>query len=127
MQKKNRALAPHLKIYKPQISSVISIFHRISGSILAFSCICFLFLLCLNLSFSEFSLYYNEILIIQVYFYWLFSSLSRFLFIFICFHFCNGIRHLIWDLTIGLNSKNVSTTGLLVLTITAIIFFFILI
>jgi succinate dehydrogenase / fumarate reductase cytochrome b subunit len=30
-----RPLSPHLQIYRPQITSVLSIFHRISGVVLA--------------------------------------------------------------------------------------------
>ncbi|GJP80880.1 hypothetical protein CLOP_g11079 [Closterium sp. NIES-67] len=31
----NRPLSPHLSIYKPQLTSTLSIFHRISGGFLA--------------------------------------------------------------------------------------------
>jgi succinate dehydrogenase cytochrome b556 subunit len=30
----NRPLSPHLTIYKPQLTSTLSIFHRISGAFL---------------------------------------------------------------------------------------------
>nr|YP_009476595.1 succinate:cytochrome c oxidoreductase subunit 3 [Chroomonas placoidea]AVM81088.1 succinate:cytochrome c oxidoreductase subunit 3 [Chroomonas placoidea] len=126
MEKKNRPLAPHLTIYKPQITSIVSIFHRISGSTLALSFICLIFFVYFDIVFSEFFLCYNEVFILQIYFYWLFISLANFISVLISFHFFNGIRHLIWDLAIGLDAKNVSTTGLLVLSITTIILFSIL-
>ena len=31
MKKKNRPISPHLSIYRPQITSILSISHRISG------------------------------------------------------------------------------------------------
>ena len=31
MKKNNRPLSPHLTIYKPQITSIMSISHRVSG------------------------------------------------------------------------------------------------
>ena len=44
MQEKNNPLSPHLQIYKWQISSLLSITHRIVGvvNILAITIICFL-------------------------------------------------------------------------------------
>jgi succinate dehydrogenase / fumarate reductase cytochrome b subunit len=40
INKENRSLSPHLYAYKPQITSVISIFHRITGSLLAIILLC---------------------------------------------------------------------------------------
>lgn len=40
MVKQNRPLSPHLTIYKPQLTAVLSIFHRITGVFLALA-ICF--------------------------------------------------------------------------------------
>jgi succinate dehydrogenase cytochrome b556 subunit len=126
MEKKNRPLAPHLTIYKPQITSIVSIFHRISGSTLALSFICLTFFLYFDTIFSEFFVCYANIWFLQTYFYWFFLSLGNFIFILVCFHLCNGIRHIVWDFGVGLDNKNVSTTGLLVLTITSVILFSIL-
>jgi len=33
----NRPLSPHLSIYRPQVTSVLSIFHRITGTGMAVS------------------------------------------------------------------------------------------
>lgn len=126
MEKKNRPLAPHLTIYKPQITSIVSIFHRISGSTLALSFISLSFFLYFDTGFSEFFLCYTSIWFLQTYFYWLFLSLGNFIFVLMCFHLSNGIRHLVWDFAIGLDNKNVSTTGLLVLIVTSLILFSIL-
>lgn len=126
MEKKNRPLAPHLTIYKPQITSIVSIFHRISGSTLSLSFICLTFVVYFDIVFSEFFFCYNQIWLFQTYFYWLLISLGNFIVVLVCFHFCNGIRHLVWDFAIGLDSKNVSITGLLVLSFTAIILFSVL-
>jgi succinate dehydrogenase / fumarate reductase cytochrome b subunit len=117
MKKINRPLAPHLTVYSPQITSIVSIFHRISGSILALCFICLSFIMYLDYSFSEYYTFYNNSFFFQFYFYWSFIILNNFLFMLICFHFCNGLRHLVWDLAIGLDNKNVSITGLLVLGI----------
>jgi len=56
--KENRSLSPHLRSYKPQITSVISIFHRITGSVLALLLLCIP--ICINLvgSFLSFRFVY---------------------------------------------------------------------
>ena len=36
---KERPISPHLQVYKPQITSVLSIFHRITGVALTFGLI----------------------------------------------------------------------------------------
>lgn len=115
---KNRPLTPHLIIYKPQITSIISIFHRITGSILIISIVGLIFLFYLDLAFSEFFLIYKQNLIFEIYFYWLILSLNAFIFIAFCFHLTNGIRHIIFDLAIGLDNKNILITGFVILIIT---------
>lgn len=116
MEKINRPLAPHLTIYSPQITSIVSIFHRISGSFLGISFICLSLVVFMDYSFSEFYIFYNNSFNFQLYFYWLFLILSSFLFMLICFHFLNGLRHLVWDLGIGLDNKNISITALFVIS-----------
>lgn len=120
MKKKNRPLAPHLTIYTPQITSIVSIFHRISGSILTLTFIFIILTIYLDFAFSEFSGFYLTSLFLYDYSYWILVILSNFVFMLICFHFCNGIRHLVWDFGIGLDNKNISITGFLVLGISSI-------
>ena len=93
MKKENLPLSPHLQIYKPQITSLLSISHRISGIALNFSLIILITGL-LSLSLGEY--YYNLfIFIINSY------PLKIFIFLTILgfsYHLLNGIRHMIWDL-----------------------------
>jgi len=49
-----RPLSPHLPIYKPQLTSTFSIFHRISGAFLA-TIVLFFYLLCLKIGFICFT------------------------------------------------------------------------
>ena len=51
MSKQDLPLSPHLQIYKPQITSVLSIMHRITGFSLAFIVILFILGLLTSLSF----------------------------------------------------------------------------
>ena len=56
--KKNRAISPHLTIYKPQITSLISIFHRISGSFLSMFVLFIVLVIQFDILFSEYFLHY---------------------------------------------------------------------
>ena len=109
---RQRPLSPHLQVYKPQVTSVLSIFHRITGVALSIGLILLVSWL-LSLSIGE-----N---IFNYYSYFLGSWLG--LFILFCFtfalnyHFCNGIRHLFWDAGYGYEIRTVYRSGLAVLVI----------
>lgn len=114
-----KPLSPHLQIYKPQLTSVLSIMHRISGV----SLISGLFLLLWWLyALSQGGETYTCLLIFLV------SSLGAFLklaLIFaITFHLTNGMRHMSWDLGLGLDIETVYRTGWGVVVIIVIVSFF---
>ena len=110
MENDKNPLSPHLQIYKWQISSLLSITHRIVGviNIFAISLICF-WVLSLILGESNYenikeflNSYYGKFLIISLC--WTFS-----------FHILNEIRHITWDLGYGFDLKVAKVTGYLVL------------
>ena len=111
--KENRSLSPHLRSYKPQITSVISIFHRITGSVLALLLLCSP--VCLNIisSFLSFRLLYVVISFLsfvpKLVFYLLIAT--------VFFHSMNGLRHIMWDFCIGLELSNVFISGGLVVSL----------
>ena len=108
MQNDNNPLSPHLQIYKWQISSLLSITHRIVGviNILAITLIC---IWTLSLFLGE-----NSYEITQLF---LRSLFGKFIIVFLCwtfsFHILNEIRHLIWDMGYGFDLKVTKITGLL--------------
>ena len=108
MQYKNNPLSPHLQIYKWQISSLLSIAHRIVGviNIIAITLIC---IWTLSLLFGESS--YEMIKT------FLNSFLGKFILISLCwtfsFHILNEVRHLAWDAGFGFDLKVAKTTGVL--------------
>ena len=110
MQNDTNPLSPHLQIYKWQISSLLSITHRIVGviNILAITLICFW---TLSLLLGE-----NSYLTIKIV---LESFLGKFIVVCLCwtfsFHILNEIRHLIWDLGYGFDLKVSNITGVLAL------------
>ena len=95
--------APHLQIYKWQVSSLLSITHRIVGviNIVAITIICFW---AISLLLGE-SCYSLLAIILK-------SFLGKFLIVSLCwtfsFHMLNEIRHLAWDLGYGFDLKNIS-------------------
>jgi len=110
MQEKNNPISPHLQIYKWQISSLLSISHRIVGviNIFAITTVCFL---CLSLLLGEESY--------QIINNFLKSFLGKFIIISLCwsfsFHILNELRHLAWDLGYGFDQKIAKITGVLAL------------
>ena len=106
MQNDNNPLSPHLQIYKWQISSLLSITHRIVGviNILAITLIC---IWTLSLLVGE-----NSYEITHLF---LKSLFGKFIIVFLCwsfsFHILNEIRHLIWDAGYGFDPKISKITG----------------
>ena len=104
MEYDKNPLTPHLQIYKWQISSLLSITHRITGVInaIAISLICIWFLFTIN---------YEKILFENI----LNSFFGKFISISLCwtfsFHILNEIRHLIWDAGYGFDLKISKITG----------------
>jgi succinate dehydrogenase / fumarate reductase cytochrome b subunit len=110
MQHKNNPLSPHLQIYKWQISSLLSIAHRIIGviNILAITAICIWSLLLLFGVESYQSINF-----------FLRSFFGKFVVVSLCwtfsFHILNELRHLVWDLGYGFDLKVSKITGALAL------------
>ncbi len=108
MQNSNNPLSPHLQIYKWQISSLLSITHRIVGviNIFAITAIC---IWTLSLLLGE-----NSYEITNIF---LKSFFGKFIIVSLCwtfsFHILNEIRHLIWDMGYGFDLKVAKITGVL--------------
>ena len=106
MKKQNLPLSPHLQIYKPQITSLLSISHRISGVALNFVLVILVLgLLCITLGES-----YFELLISLI------NSFPIKIIIFLAilgfsYHFLNGIRHIIWDFGFLLGNRSSAIFG----------------
>ena len=121
MEYDKNPLTPHLQIYKWQISSLLSIAHRITGVInaIAISLICIWFLLTINNEKILFENILNSFFgkFISISLSWTFS-----------FHILNEIRHLIWDVGYGFDPKISKITGYMTLIssflLTIIIYFF---
>lgn len=116
----NRPLSPHLQIYKPQLTSALSIFHRICGIVLSVGAVALVWWLASIAAGPQAyasaqkvaGAWYGKLFL----FGW---SLCLF------YHLCNGIRHLGWDLGYGFSlpaayrSGALAVAGAVVLTLAA--------
>jgi succinate dehydrogenase cytochrome b556 subunit len=120
----NRPLSPHLTIYQPQLTSTLSIFHRISGGFLAF----FLLFSIFFLKFCDLSLSFYPVYLYVFYatscLDWFVFSLTNLALLAFCYHISNGIRHVLWDFGFFLDLSKVYTTGAITLACSVILFFF---
>jgi succinate dehydrogenase / fumarate reductase cytochrome b subunit len=120
---KERPLSPHLSVYKPQITSVLSILNRVFGSFMAVSTPVLVYWLMSIASGPEayaelqacFSHWFAKLFLLA----WAFSFY---------YHMSNGIRHLFWDAGKGHDLETLNKSGYAVLvsavTLTAITIFF---
>ncbi len=102
----NRPLSPHLTVYKPQITSVLSIFHRITGAGLSVGTVLVVLWLASvaagENAFNNFNNFLDNPLILLI----LLASLWA-----LWYHFCTGLRHLYWDMGYGYDLKSVAISG----------------
>ena len=106
MESVKRPLSPHLQVYKPQLTSVLSITHRGTGIFLSLGA---LFLACWLVALAtgeqaftnlqqHSSAWYGKIILIA----FIFSTF---------YHLSNGIRHLFWDAGKGLDISTAYKSG----------------
>ncbi|GME74145.1 unnamed protein product [Ambrosiozyma monospora] len=118
-QRKNRPCSPHLQIYQPQLTWILSSFHRITGVGLAVG---FYALTC-SYAFGSLLGYPIDtaslvglVAGLPVALKIVGKAIAAFPF---AFHVGNGFRHLAWDFGSQLSIKGVYTTGYIVLGFTA--------
>jgi len=118
MPASKRPLSPHLLIYKPQLTSVLSIVHRGTGVALAVGLLLVVYwLMALATGPDAFG---NAQIIMGS---WI-GNVILFGFTFALFyHLCNGIRHLFWDAGLGLDLKTVYASGWSVLAASIVLSF----
>lgn len=106
MASHHRPLSPHLQVYKPQLTSVLSILHRATGVALAVGTLLLVYWLVAAALGSEAYARAQSVL----------SSMLGLLFMFLWtwslfYHLCNGIRHLFWDAGYGFELDVVYKSG----------------
>ena len=101
-----RPLSPHLQVYRWQITSVLSILHRMTGVALAVGALVLAYWLSAASygaqSFAQAQGILGSWLGLLLLIGWSFAF---------WYHLCNGIRHLAWDIGWGFDLKQVYATG----------------
>ena len=106
MNSSNRPLSPHLQVYRPQLTSVLSITHRATGIGLSFGII---LLITWIVAAAAGENYFNMVNSLVAS--W-FGKLVLLGFTWALFyHLCNGIRHLFWDAGFGFELSTVYKSG----------------
>lgn len=114
----SRPLSPHLQIYRPQMTSLLSISHRLTGLILSSGCLLLVgWLWAIAQGKETYAIFYGVcgLLFAKLY---LFTLLYAFF-----YHLCNGLRHLAWDAGYGFDLKQVHQTGWAVILASGILTF----
>lgn len=102
----NRPISPHLQIYRPQITSVMSISHRATGILLALGLVALTYWLLAAAAgpaaFAAAQAVFGSVIgriLMVIWSYCLF------------YHLCSGVRHLVWDTGHSLDLEDVYTSG----------------
>ena len=110
----DRPLSPHLQVYTPQLTSVLSIMHRITGVALAVGTLLLVYWLAAAAggpeSYAAAQDFIGSIIGRLLLFGW---TVALF------YHLANGIRHLFWDAGYGYELPTVYRSGWLVVAATA--------
>ncbi len=111
-----RPLSPHLQIYKPQITSALSIFHRITGVALSVGTLLLVWWLVAaatsDVAFANVSAVIHS---------WIGKLAMIGWTAALWYHFCCGLRHLRWDMGHGFELTQVHASGRLVLIATGVL------
>lgn len=106
----SRPLSPHLQVYRPQLTSILSISHRITGVALAAGLV-YLVAWAVSLAYGQ-DVYAVFADFNHSWLGWLFKAGWLFC---LFFHLFNGVRHLLWDAGIGLELADAYRSGYVVL------------
>lgn len=110
-----RPLSPHLQIYRPQITSVMSILHRITGLGLWAGALLLTYLVG-SATYGPEAFYKAQGFLES----WFGQLILLGLTVAVYYHLANGIRHLAWDIGWGYEIKKLNFTGLIVIWFTII-------
>ena len=117
LQKLNRPLSPHLTIYKPQLTSMMSITHRGTGCVQ--SGILSLAALGVLVMPGNFASVLAELQAMHLGGATIFT-LKFLLSLPVTFHFFNGFRHMAWDLGFGFKIAELYKSGWFVCALTVV-------
>lgn len=116
MERDTRPLSPSLQIYRPQLTSVLSFTHRVTGIALSVGAIVLVVWLIAAAAgphaYSTVQAFMRSWFGLVLLFGWTFAFF---------FHFCNGIRHLAWDAGYGFELRTIYASGWTVVAASALL------
>ena len=115
MDRVERPLSPHLQVYRPQMTSMLSVLHRATGIALSAGVVVFVYWLVALASGS--AAYGDAAAILGSG--WLKFCYAGWSFCFF-YHLANGIRHLVWDVGLGFEMNQINASGWFVLIVASI-------
>lgn len=101
-----RPLSPHLTVYRPQITSILSIFHRASGCFMALSMAMVVWWFLAGATGAAYFDFVDGLMTSIIGVLILIASAAAFF-----YHLCNGLRHMWWDMGNGFEMGQVSASG----------------
>src|SRR5471032_946613 len=111
----NRPLSPHLQVYRPQLTSMLSILHRATGIALSVGALYLvIWVVFAAASPRTYALFqsFNVSIVGRIGLGgWLFCAF---------YHPCNGIRHLFWDAGYGFELKDAYRSGWIVVGVSLV-------
>ncbi|MFN4090908.1 MAG: succinate dehydrogenase, cytochrome b556 subunit [Alphaproteobacteria bacterium] len=106
MEARSRPLSPHLQVYKPQLTSILSISHRATGVALVVGTLLLVWWLAAAAggphSYARVQGFIGSWFGMLLLFGWSFC---------LFYHLCNGIRHLFWDAGYGFELPDAYRSG----------------
>ena len=106
----SKPLSPHLQVYRPQITSVLSIMHRGTGIFLSLGAFALAYWL---VALASGESHYQSV--VECFAWWPVQLLLIGWVFAFYYHLCNGIRHLFWDIGKGFELSTVTQSGFAVL------------
>ena len=108
-------LSPHLQIYRLPLTALLSVAHRATGVVLGLGALILVFVLAAAANSPEtyaifhqhLDVWYGQVFLIGL-------TFSLYL------HFCNGIRHLFWDIGFGFELDTVDRTAKLAIIVSIV-------
>jgi len=101
-----RPLSPHLQVYKPQLTAILSILHRATGIFLVVGSLLLVYwLMALTQgaeSYTQAQALFGSGIGRTLLLAWVFA---------LFYHLCNGMRHLFWDMGLGFDLETVYASG----------------
>ena len=106
----NRPMSPHLQIYRPQLTSILSIVHRMTGVGLTLGAVLVVWWLLAAATGADYFATVDGLLTSWIGYLVLLGSTWA-----LAYHLLNGIRHLFWDMGYGFEIEKVERSGMAVL------------